>query len=65
MVELQQDAQYVFEFMRRIEEQPKWHEGVKMCEIISKVANTTHVKQVRTVVITPGTHAVQLMVMDA
>jgi hypothetical protein len=46
VVELQQDARYVFEFMRRIEEQPKWHEGVKMCEIISKVANTTHVKQV-------------------
>jgi hypothetical protein len=47
VVELKQDAKQVFEFMRRVEEQPMWNPGVKLSQIVNKVANTTHVKQVR------------------
>jgi hypothetical protein len=36
--------------MRRIEEQPRWNPGVKLSQIVNKVANTTHVKQVRSTV---------------
>jgi hypothetical protein len=46
VVELKQDAKQVFEFMRRVEEQPSWNPGVKLSQIVNKVANTTHVKQV-------------------
>lgn len=46
-VQLNRDARTVYEFMRRIEEQPKWHPGVKICEIVNRVADTIHVKQVR------------------
>jgi hypothetical protein len=54
VVELKQDAKQVFEFMRRVEEQPSWNPGVKLSQIVNKVANTTHVKQVRSVVkVTP------------
>ncbi|WIA11540.1 hypothetical protein OEZ85_011650 [Tetradesmus obliquus] len=46
VVELKQDAKQVFEFMRRVEEQPSWNPGVKLSQIVNRVANTIHVKQV-------------------
>jgi len=36
----------VYDFMKRIEDQPQWNTGVKLSQIIKRVANTTHVKQV-------------------
>eukprot|EP00879_Flechtneria_rotunda_P017360 GHRR01018186.1.p1 GENE.GHRR01018186.1~~GHRR01018186.1.p1 ORF type:complete len:102 (-),score=8.82 GHRR01018186.1:169-474(-) len=47
VLELQQDASSVYDFMRRIEDQPKWNPGVKLSQIIDRVAtNVFHVKQV-------------------
>lgn len=47
VIELEQDADRVYEFMRQIEEQPKWNAGVKQSQVLAKVSPTTsHVKQV-------------------
>jgi hypothetical protein len=32
--------------MRRVEEQPQWNPGVKLSQIVHRMANTIHVKQV-------------------
>lgn len=47
VVDIEQDASRVYDFMRQIEEQPKWNAGVKMSQVIGRVnQTTTHVKQV-------------------
>eukprot|EP00775_Hariotina_reticulata_P006206 gene6206-6442_t len=46
VVEIRQNANRVYDFMKRIEDQPQWNPGVKLSQIIKRVANTTHVKQV-------------------
>jgi redox-sensitive bicupin YhaK (pirin superfamily) len=46
-VDIEQDASRVYDFMRQIEEQPKWNAGVKLSQVIGRVnQTTTHVKQV-------------------
>jgi ribosome-associated toxin RatA of RatAB toxin-antitoxin module len=46
-VDIEQDASRVYDFMRQIEEQPKWNAGVKMSQVVGRVnQTTTHVKQV-------------------
>lgn len=47
VVDIEQDASRVYDFMRQIEEQPKWNAGVKLSQVIGRVnQTTTHVKQV-------------------
>ncbi|KAF8070913.1 hypothetical protein HT031_000994 [Scenedesmus sp. PABB004] len=46
-VELEQDAQRVYNFMRRVEDQPLWNAGVKVSKIVGRLtANTLQVNQV-------------------